>query len=182
VGCSRDGKAVRHLPAHLDPRRHTLTNLINTGWPHRVSTSDNCLDSPIFYILDYVDARHRESAYYLLIHERGRRTVPRLGLTARHEPCGRVCGLGAAIHLGVSPHPYMSTAAPLGHPVPGRGSAGLGRSPGRFFYDFKAILRQNLHITRPTAPRWKALTETCQKTTRKGMSAVQAEGQGVGHA
>ena len=68
------------------------------------------------------------------------------------------------------------------HPVPGRGSAGPGRSPGRFFYDFKAILKQNLHITRPTAPRWKALTETCQKTTRKGMSAVQAEGQGVGHA
>ena len=74
----------------------------------------------------------------------------------------------------------MSTAAPLGHtPYLTGGPAGPGRSPGRFFYDFKAILKQNLHITRPTAPRWKALIETCQKTTRKGMSAVQAEGQGV---
>ena len=58
-------------------------------------------------------------------------------------------------------------------------SAGPGRSPGRFFNGFWAIFKQNWHTTRPTAPRWKAVIETCQKTTRKGMSAVQAEGQGV---
>ena len=70
----------------------------------------------------------------VLIHERGRRTVPRLGLTARHEPCGRVCGLGAAIHLGVSPHPYMSTAAPLGHtPYLAGGQRVRGAAPGDFF-------------------------------------------------
>jgi hypothetical protein len=79
--------------------------------------------------------------------------------------------------------PYYRTAAPLGHtPYMAGGQRVRGAAPGDFFYDFKAILIQNLHITRPTAPRWKALTETCQKTTRKGMSAVQAEGQGVGHA
>ena len=66
--------------------------------------------------------------------------------------------------------PYIRTGAPLGHtPYLAGGPAGPGRSPGRFFNDFKAILKQNLHITRPTAPRWKALIETCQKTTRKGM-------------
>ena len=27
------------------------------------SLSDNCIDSPIFYIPDFVDARHRESPY-----------------------------------------------------------------------------------------------------------------------
>ena len=79
--------------------------------------------------------------------------------------------------------PYYRTAAPLGHtPYLAGGQRVRGAAPGDFFYDFKAILIQNLHITRPTAPRWKALTETCQKTTPKGMSAVQAEGQGVGHA
>ena len=59
-------------------------------------------------------------------------------------------------------------------------SAGPGRSPGRFFYGFWAIFKQKWHTTPPTAPRWKALIETCQKTTRKGMSAMQTEGQGVG--
>ena len=80
--------------------------------------------------------------------------------------------------------PYIRTAAPRAHTVPGRGpgvsGSGAARSPERCFYDFEAILKQNLHTTRPTAPRWKALVETCQKTIRKGMSAVQAEGQGVG--
>ena len=49
---------------------------------------------------------------------------------------------------------HVHGSTPRAHPVPGRGSAGPGRSPGRFFYNFKAILIQNLHITRgPTAPR-----------------------------
>eukprot|EP00964_Phaeocystis_antarctica_P131225 scaffold95086_cov25-Phaeocystis_antarctica.AAC.1 len=58
-------------------------------------------------------------------------------------------------------------------------SAGSGRSPGRFLNDFFASFKQNWHTARPTAPRWKAHIETCQKTNRKRMRAVQAEGQGV---
>eukprot|EP00964_Phaeocystis_antarctica_P029364 scaffold16544_cov29-Phaeocystis_antarctica.AAC.1 len=58
-------------------------------------------------------------------------------------------------------------------------SAGPGRSPGRFLNDFFAIFKQNWHTARPTAPRWKAHIETCQKTNRKRMRAVQAEGQGA---
>ena len=48
------------------------------------------------------------------------------------------------------------------------GSAGPGRSPGRFFNGFWANFKQNWHTTRPTAPRWKALIETCQKNDTKG--------------
>ena len=47
-------------------------------------------------------------------------------------------------------------------------SAGPGRSPGRFLSDFFAMCKQNWHTTRPTAPRWKAHIETCQKTNTKG--------------
>ena len=73
--------------------------------------------------------------------------------------------------------PYIRTAAPWAHTVPGPGArgrsgSGAGRSPERWFYDFEAILKQSLHTTRPAASRWKALVETCQKTIRKGMSAV----------
>jgi hypothetical protein len=92
----------------------------------------------------------------------------------------------AAASAAHPPHTRLHTCprrAPLGHtPYLAGGQRVRGAAPGDFFLIFKAILKQNLHITRPTAPRWKALTETCQKTTPKGMSAVQAEGQGVGHA
>ena len=65
-------------------------------------------------------------------------------------------------HITAVAQPYYRTAAPFGHtPYLAGGQRVRGTAPGDFFYDFKAILKQNLHITRPTAPRWKALTETC---------------------
>ena len=96
-------------------------------------------------------------------------------------PHRAVC-LSQVTHYTVShTRPYYRTAAPLGHtPYLAGGQRVRGAAPGDFFTILRAILKQNLHTTRPTAPRWKALIETCQKTTRKGMSAVQAEGQGVG--
>ena len=54
---------------------------------------------------------------------------------------------------------------PSGTPRTWPGVSGSGAQPREFFDDFKAILKQNLHTTRPTAPRWKALIETCQKPT-----------------
>ena len=73
------------------------------------------------------------------------------------------------IHRSTRAPIHIHGSTPRAHPVPGRGSGGSGAQPREIFYDFKAILKQNLHITRPIAPRWKALIETCQKTTRKGM-------------
>ena len=67
-----------------------------------------------------------------------------------------------AIHIHGSP--------PRAHPVPDRGSAGPGRSPGRFFHLLMAFSKRNLRTTRPTAPRWKAHIEICQKARQKRAS------------
>ena len=85
-----------------------------------------------------------------------------------------------AIHLSPmdsSIHPHVSP--PRAHPVPGRGSAGPGRSPGRFFYHLMAFSKRNLRTTRPAAPRWKAHIEICQKARQKRVSVVLGEGQEV---
>ena len=42
-----------------------------------------------------------------------------------------------------------------------------------------AIFKRNLRTTRPTAPRWKARIEICQKARQKRVSVVQGEGQEV---
>ena len=42
-----------------------------------------------------------------------------------------------------------------------------------------AFSKQNLRVTRPTAPRWKAHLEICQKARQKRVSVVQGEGQEV---
>ena len=39
--------------------------------------------------------------------------------------------------------------------------------------------KRNLRTTRPTAPRWKAHIEICQKARQKRLSVVQGEGQEV---
>eukprot|EP00964_Phaeocystis_antarctica_P009386 scaffold5080_cov72-Phaeocystis_antarctica.AAC.3 len=74
---------------------------------------------------------------------------------------------------------HIHGSPPRAHPVPDRGSAGPGHSPGRVFYLLMAFSKRNLRTTRPTAPRWKAHIEICQKARQKRVSVVLGEGQEV---
>ena len=81
----------------------------------RTPLSDYCVHSPIFYIRS---ARAQRTTMRASAHQHTREAParPRLGLTARHEPCGRVCGLGA------------STGPPWGREPHGRTRSRPGRT------------------------------------------------------
>eukprot|EP00964_Phaeocystis_antarctica_P022546 scaffold12525_cov91-Phaeocystis_antarctica.AAC.1 len=61
-------------------------------------------------------------------------------------PEGKASSLTAVLLLLPTIHPHGSP--PRAHPVPGRGSAGPGRSPGRFFHHLMAFSKRNLRTTR----------------------------------
>ena len=73
--------------------------------------------------------------------------------------------------MGGVPRLGAATAAPGRRGGASRDGSRLGvrGAAPEDFYGFWAIFKQKWHTTRPTAPRWKALIETCQKTTLKGM-------------
>ena len=84
---------------------------------------------------------------------------------ALYLPCAFPCRGGA--RRGAGGGPYISTAAPLGHTpylTGGQRVRAPGRSPGRFS-PLNGMFQAK--STRPTAPRWKAHIEICQKARGK---------------